>query len=325
MTRITKKQRGVNILPMLLIALVIIAPIAAFMIGAMLFFALMNPDSFELQSVLTISGGICLVSLLLVPIGILPVWLVARRNQHRYINQLDPAFEALGLEARSSGFGMSGREYHGMVDGRELHVYYYRRYTRRMGSLATYEGSVLDVHVYTPSLKTRAGISLRNKIGQAINRMIKSEEVEIADPDYADVMAYAKDENWTLGLLEDEEAKTRILRLINDPSPAGLGQVIVFPEMLNVKLLRLPEAQLTPEVARQWIEDAIALAEIAEDQPATFEVIEPTRLERTIREGGAKQTTQAMVLVLGALAAIIVVSLVITGGCIGLSFLLAGV
>lgn len=317
----TKKA---NLQPILLIVLVLIVFFAVLGIGTVWLFALIDPDTFDSQSALTISGLICLISLLLVPMGALPVWLISRINQRRFIQQLDPAFEALGLEARSSGLGMSGREYHGTVEGRELHVYYYRRYTRSMGSLATYQGSVLDIHVYTPTLKTRVGISLRNQIGQAINRVIQSKEVEIADPDYADVMAYAKDESWTSGFLENEEAKTRILHLINEPSPAGLGQVIIFPEMLNVKLLRLPEDQLTPDVARQWIEDAIALAEIAEDQPAPFEVIEPNRLERTIREGGSKQAMQAMKIVFGALFAILVVSLVGTGICIGLSFLVVG-
>lgn len=196
-------------------------------------------------------------------------WVISRRT-----HWLDEALVPLGLEGKS--YGLSGRQYHGIYQGRQVDILVYR-------------GPTVTIHVGTP-LKTRLSVAERNRAGLAIARAFKREPLETADPELAGLVVYAHEETWGQALLAQPEAKTIFNRLVLGESNFLFQQLHLNPEAFLLRLYRskgLFNFQIQPEQFRSWLNDVIRLAQLAEALPPPQEVIEPSRLEQGARTGEA--------------------------------------
>jgi hypothetical protein len=196
-------------------------------------------------------------------------WIISRRT-----HWLDEALLPLGLEGKS--YGLSGRQYHGRYQGRQVDILVYR-------------GPTVSINVGTP-LKTRLSVAERNRTGLAISRAFKREPLETADPDLASLVVYAHEESWGQALITQSEAKTIFNRLVLGESNFLFQQLHLNPEAFLYRLYRskgLFKFHIQPEQFQSWLNDVISLAQLAEALPVPQEAIEPSRLEQGARTGEA--------------------------------------
>ena len=195
-------------------------------------------------------------------------WTLLRRKRW-----LDSVFTPLGLEGR--GYMLTGRQYQGTVQGREVMARFYR-------------GPTLDLYVSTP-LQTRVGIGSRSQVGLTVAGLFDRQPMELADPDLEALSVFPLDEDWTRSLLAHPEAKRLLLRLMMaGDSWALMRQVYLQPGTFYLRLYRnknLFRYSVTPEEARQWLDDLMALVRVAEELPAPQVTAEETSVEQLVRSG----------------------------------------
>ena len=200
------------------------------------------------------------------------LWILRRRKRH-----LDAAFVPLGLEGER--YMLTGRQYRGIVDGREVRVLFYR-------------GPMLEMHLETP-LQTRLGVAEVGSTTPALARLFGREPVDLDDPTLSEFRVYALDEGWAHSLLAEAEARARLRRLLNGGgSWALIKQVVLGPGSFRLRLYRtkhLFKYDITPEDAQQWLDDLLALAHIAESLPAPKVTDEESTAERLARTGGTQR------------------------------------
>jgi len=189
-------------------------------------------------------------------------WMIRSRQR-----QLDDAFTPLGLAG--SMYLLNGRQYHGTAGSRQMDAYFYR-------------GPTLDIYLGTP-LKTRLGIGTRDSVGAAIAGLVNRRPIALDDPGLRHLSVFPLDEAWSRDLLADPSARTAILRLTADEGPFELRQVLLQPESLLLRLYRTRQSAITPENVRQWLNDLLAVARVAESLPPPQQTAEASGLERTTR------------------------------------------
>ncbi len=192
----------------------------------------------------------------------------------RRTHWLDEAMAPLGLEG--SSYGISGRQYHGIFQGRQVDILFYR-------------GPTFSMFVGT-SLKTKISIAERNRLGLALAKAFKREPLTTTNSDLEDMVVYANEEAWGQALVAQSEATAVLRRLVFAESNFLLHQVHLYPESFLFKMYRskgLFNLKISPEQIQTWFNDMVKLAEIAEALPAPQEVLEASRLERSSRTGGA--------------------------------------
>jgi hypothetical protein len=196
---------------------------------------------------------------------------------------LDAVFTPLGLSG--SAYMISGRQYQGTVDGREVTARFYR-------------GPTLELYVGTP-LQTRLGIAEKTKVGLALAGVFQRQPLSLEDPDLEGLSVFALDEDWARSLLSDPKAKVLLLRLMQaGESWTLMQQVHLRPGTFLLRLYRnknLFRYSVAPEEAREWLDDMLALARIAEALPAPQMTAEETSAERLVRTG--RTTSIALIIV----------------------------
>jgi len=247
-----------------LIAVLIVVPLTCVLI----FVPLVLVQRFDLGIWVLVVGG-ALYLLIMIGGGWGAVgWTLLRRKRW-----LDSVFVPLGLAGR--GYMLTGRQYQGVVEEREVTVRFYR-------------GPTLDLHVSTP-LQTRVGIGSRSQVGLAVAGMFNRQPMEFADPGMDAFSIFPLDEDWTASLLAHPGARRLILRLMTaGDSWALMQQVYLQPGMFYLRLHRnknLFKYTITPEEARQWLDDLMALARVAEGLPAPQVTAKETPAEQLIRSG----------------------------------------
>mgnify|MGYP001048113519 CR=1 FL=1 len=199
--------------------------------------------------------------------------LVLRRRKRR----LDAAFEPLGLEGER--YMLTGRQYHGTVERREVDVRFYR-------------GPMLELHLSTP-LQTRLGVAEVGSTTPALAGLFGREPLGLDDPALSELRVYALDEGWGRSLISDPEARALLRRLLSAAeSWALVRQVVLGPGVFRLRLYhskRLFGFEITPEAAQRWLDDLLALTRIAERLPAPTVTAEESVGERLARSGGASR------------------------------------
>lgn len=185
----------------------------------------------------------------------------------RRASQLDEAFKPLGLEGKVHL--TNGRQYHGTVQGRRVDIYFYR-------------GPTLEIFVEA-NVKSRIGIGAKSSIGAAVAGMINRQPLELGDADYAAFNIYANDPQWARDIFSDSTFKQSSIRLATNPTSYGLYNVIIAPGGVKIQRRYIPTNAITPESAREWINDLIAIARIVEAQPAPQKVEEESASSRKMR------------------------------------------
>jgi len=247
-----------------LIAVLIVVPLTCVLI----FVPLVLVQRFDLGIWVLVVGG-ALYLLIMIGGGWGAVgWTLLRRKRW-----LDSVFVPLGLAGR--GYMLTGRQYQGVVEEREVTVRFYR-------------GPTLDLHVSTP-LQTRVGIGSRSQVGLAVAGMFNRQPMEFADPGMDAFSIFPLDEDWTRSLLAHPQARRLLLRLMTaGDSWALMQQVHLKPGAFYLRLYRnknLFKYSIAPDEARQWLDDLIALARIAEGLPAPQVTDEETPTEQLVRSG----------------------------------------
>jgi hypothetical protein len=186
---------------------------------------------------------------------------------------LDSVFTPLGLTGRA--YMYSGRQYQGTVEGREVTARFYR-------------GPTLDLYVGTP-LQTRLGIAEQSQAGLAVASVFNRQPLPLDDPDLDAWSVFVLDEDWARSLLTHPEAKRLLQRLMGaGDNWALMQQVHLQPGAFYLRLYRnknLFRYSITLEEARQWLDDMMALARVAEGLPAPQVTAEETSAERLVRSG----------------------------------------
>ncbi len=226
---------------------------------------------------------------LIVPVGLYLLimlgggWGAIGWSFYRRKRWLDAVFTPLGLTG--STYTISGRQYQGTVQGREVTARFYR-------------GPTLDLYVGTP-LQTRLGIAEKSQVGLAVAGLFDRQPLALEDPDLDTLSVFALDEEWARSLLADPEAKTWLQRLMKaGESWVLMHQVHLQPGAFYVRLYRnknLFKYGFTPEEARQWLDALMALARIAESLPAPQVTAEETAAEQLVRSG--RITSIALIIV----------------------------
>jgi hypothetical protein len=220
------------------------------------------------------------------------VWVLRRRKR-----RLDAAFTPLGLTGER--YILTGRRYHGTVEGREVDVRFYR-------------GPMLELHLSTP-LRTRLGVAEVGSTTPALARLFGREPMDLEDPDLNGLRVYALDENWARSLLSDPGARALVRRLIDaGESWALVRQVVLGPKAFRLRLYqnkRLFKFEITAEEAQQWLDDLLALVCIAEGLPMPTVTAEESTGEQLVRTGGASRIGLLIVaLLVGAPTCILVLA-----------------
>lgn len=249
----------------LLAAVVMFILAACFCVGLSLLSST-GVDS-DVVSAVTIIGLLCF--LVIIAIG-LPagVFLVIRRRS----SGLDKAFSPLGLTG--SAYILTGRQYHGTYRERAVDVTYTR-------------GPSLSIYVST-ALMTRMNVGERDRAGRAIAGMLNRQPLTLQDPALSGLVVYALDETWTEELMTQPEAAALLKRLVMMETDFVLQQVHLQPEAFYLKLYRMKKflafsIDLDPEQVQAWVDDLIALAELAEAQEPPQQTVEASAIERRLR------------------------------------------
>ena len=272
--RFKDQMRGVVIS---LLSIAIVVPLACVLIFIPLWFA--NQPGASIW-VLIVPASLFLLILLGGGWGAVG-WAFYRRKRW-----LDALFIPWGLTG--SRYMISGRQYEGAVQGREVIARFYR-------------GPTLDLYVSTP-LQTRLGIAEQSRTGLALAGMVGREPLALDDPEMDGLSIFALDEEWARSLLADPEAKSLLLQLMRaGESWVLMRQVYLQPGAFYLRLYRnrnLFKYGIEPEEAQAWLDDLLALARIAEGLPAPQVTAEESGAERMVRSGRTFSITLIVVALL---------------------------
>jgi hypothetical protein len=245
----------------LVLLAVVLCAVVGLIVVAVLVPGAMGVDQ-EVGFWIFLAGLIGFLFLLIAGVVVWAVWLVRRRS-----NYLDDAFTPLGLEGRM--YLTNGRQYHGVVRGRQVDAYFYR-------------GPILDLYVAAP-LRTRFGISLKSQLGSLAADLLKREPLQISDPAFSHLALYALDERWARDFLDDPRARELILQLTRDEYTFEIRQLLFQPQSIHLKLQYTHLDLITPESVNAWTAALIELADIAERLTPARVTAEESGLEQKSR------------------------------------------
>jgi hypothetical protein len=192
---------------------------------------------------------------------------------------LDGVFAPLGL--KGSLYMLRGRQYRGTVHplagtgGRDVDIRFY-------------QGPTLDMYV-TTSVMTRFSVAEKAAVIPGLAQAFGREPLVLDDPALSCLSVFALDADWTRWLLAQPEAQAALARLMKASNWAMFRQVHLQPGMLLFKLYRnrgMFRYDISPEEGRQWLEDLMTLARVAESLPAPQVTAEVSSAEQMVRSGG---------------------------------------
>jgi hypothetical protein len=223
---------------------VIFLMFGAFLGLAILVFLLPIPNE---QRIYILVGGFFLILFLMIAFAF--VW--GAWSIHRNSRKLDAALSPLDLTGKA--YMWNGRQYHGLMHGRQVDVYFYR-------------GPSMDIYIASP-LSTRLGIGLKGRKNQPFSVGMNQTELVINNPAMQDVGVYSMDERWGRELLDDPFARAIILRLAAIQTGLEFRNLLFQPEALHFQLHHINPGTLTPENVHNWVADLLDLVRIAESLP----------------------------------------------------------
>jgi nitrate reductase NapE component len=253
-----------------------------------------QPDMDPTTSVVVLAVPVSLFFLIIVGGGWgFLVWTIWRRAR-----QLDAVFGPLGLAG--STHMLTGRQYHGTVEGRQVDAYVYR-------------GPTLELRVSTP-LQTRLNAVEKAAVVRPVAWAFKYEPLALNDPGLQDLSITALDEDWARRLLSDQAVRAILQRLVAGGAGALIQQVALQPSAFSLHLYRsrgLFGYAIAPDQARQWLDDLLVLAHIAESLPAPQKTAELTSLERFAQSSRRSSTRRSLILLVVLLVVLFVLPLCI--------------
>jgi hypothetical protein len=176
------------------------------------------------------------------------IFVTKRRN-----NRMDAIFTPLGLTG--SAYNLFFRQYHGMVRGRNVSIYFYR-------------GPVLEV-IASTTLQTRMGVT-RSTPAQ-IARWLGRETINITGLLPDDITVHTTDENWFRRMADEPGVRDLLDKLTGPQSFFVFRHVVLAPGNLKLHFAggtNLFNFQLESDQTNGWLNDLLLLADLAERAPA---------------------------------------------------------
>jgi hypothetical protein len=256
------------------------------------------PVSEDMQMVLGLGGFVLLIFVMLGGIAVWAVWTIRKRA-----SKLDEIFLPLGLSGR--GYLTNGRQYHGLVRGRQVDVYFYR-------------GPALDIYVAAP-LRTRVGIGLKSSLSRMAAGLTRRTPLETGDPALAELAIYPSDPQWCAALLSDMQVKRILPRLMADQCSFELRNLILQPEAVQLNMHHIMVRQITPEAVQRWLNDLLELAQIAERLPSPGKIETASALEQRNRLNRSSYTLPVVLITLAAIGVMALCAIGVTAAMLLLS------
>jgi len=161
---------------------------------------------------------------------------------------LDPVLTSTGLASES--YLVFGRQYRGMIEGREVEVYFVPSQGVRSAQL---------------SISVSAKLGARIAIGQRRPLLDCRDcaRLEIAESGLSHLQFYAQEEGLARRLLADTASREALTRVMETHEEHGFRELYLQPQRV---WLRAHPRRMTGELFRQWLEDVLALAEAGEEE-----------------------------------------------------------
>ena len=199
------------------------------------------------------------------------IFITKRRN-----NRMDAIFAPMGLTG--SAYNIFFRQYHGMVSGRNVSIYFYR-------------GPVLEI-IASTTLQTRMGVT-RSTPAQ-IAHLIGRETINVSGLLPEDISVHTIDENWFRRMADEPGVRDLLDKLTGPQSFFVFRHVVLAPG--NIKLYfaggtNLFNFQLDSAQTNAWLNDLLRLADLAERAPAPTLTDTESELEKmahSIRKNSAR-------------------------------------
>ncbi len=243
------------------------------------------------------AGLLCL----LIVVGPVVTLLLTMYQRKRW---LDTILAPYGLQGQT--YGLSGREYRGTVEGREVIV----RFAR---------GPAFSLYVSAPA-QTRVAFSHAGMVMAPLAKAVNYHPLAFGAPELAAFSISALEDSWLRELLAVHEVRAALVRLMQAAeSWALLQQVIISPNFVKLWLYKnknLWRYDISPEEAQQWLSDLLLLARAIECVPSPRQPVTESSLETFVRRGGMDRWVWVVIIVLvvgmplcGALVTLLVLAL----------------
>ena len=244
-------------------------------------------------------------------VGILAAAVYAFRVRAKRIGLFDTAFAPFGLEPQ--GYLISGRQYRGTFQGRQVNVYFYISGGRflRVPTLQIYVGA---------NIRTRLGIGTRNALTTMAGDLLKHPPLDLNDSDFADLLLYPLDERWSRDLFRDHHGREAILRLAGARDGMGVHGLEFAPESVRFQLRHFEIGSINPEIIRNWMDDLFLVAEMAEAISPPMKTAVAGSMEKTSRTDRNAQ----LPVIIGVVLALVLCPLVCVGAVLAVYFLAGG-
>jgi len=202
--------------------------------------------------------------ILLVIAGIL-LW--RNRAIRRRMTVVDAAFSPLGLTGK--GYLWNGRQYHGLYQGRQVDVYFYR-------------GPSLDIYL-AAQLNTRMGVGMKAYLSRLGSKTPGLTELSINDPGFSQLGIYCIDQVWGRALLADARARSIILHMSLPGQGLEFRNLLFQPEAIQFKVHHIYMESIYAENIRASVDGLLYLAGTAESLPAPQVTAVASDMERRAR------------------------------------------
>lgn len=190
------------------------------------------------------------------------------RKRRAWVDQIFARFHL-----RASRLNITGRQYHGMVAGREVDVLYQR-------------GPILTVYVST-QVTTRLSVSDSEDIIRGIANIFHQEPICLRKEG---LTIYAHEVTWAQAFLDVPEVRALLKELIFEVYPFQARQVLMIPGRLMLRYYRSQQGaafHFSAEQASRWMDALLKLADYADAQPAPQKILPVSELhEKARKESG---------------------------------------
>jgi len=224
-------------------------------------------------------GGFFVVGLAATPVIVLGPIVLSIWRRSRW---LDGIFGPVGLQGRL--YMLRGRQYRGIVQEHEVDIRFY-------------QGPTLDMYITTP-LMTRFSVTARSAVIPGLAQLFGREPLVIDDPELS---VFAADADWMRMLLAQPAARAALTRLMRASNWAAFRQVHLRPGAFLFRLYRnsnLFSYDISPAEGRQWLDDLLTLARVAESLPAPQVTALPSSAELLVRSGKIGKITWPVTIIM---------------------------
>ncbi|MEJ2757104.1 MAG: hypothetical protein P8046_01360 [Anaerolineales bacterium] len=174
-----------------------------------------------------------------------------------------------GFSLKASRLNITGRQYHGKIQGREVDVLYSR-------------GPILTVYV-SIGVMTRLSVSDSEDIIRGIANIFHQKPISLQEEG---LTIYAHEAAWAQGFLAVSPVRELLKGLLFEQHPFLVRQVLIIPGRLMLRYYRSKQGadfEFSAEQASRWMDELLQLAAFAEAQPTPQKTIPVSEIHEQAR------------------------------------------